>query len=341
MSRTTAIAYPASPDAGVFYPVVTPDPRHLLGLEGMPRETLLEILDEAARYRAAWEAGHDLSAELSQVEVLNAFFEDSTRTRLSFELAEKRLGAISITVSESGSSLSKGESLLDTVRTVQAMGIDLIVVRHRSSGTAAYLARHLDVGVINAGDGTHEHPTQGLLDLMTLRDAWRDQFEGKTLAIVGDLAHSRVARSACFGLTALGARVRFAGPPTLMPAGLERLGAEIAPSADEALAGADGVMALRLQKERMDSGRLPSFSEYARVWGIDTRRVSLMKRDAVVLHPGPLNRGVEITPEVADGERSVILDQVRNGVWVRCAVMARCARASAASVEPRAAAGMR
>jgi aspartate carbamoyltransferase catalytic subunit len=340
MPDPIVLAAPASAGAGIFHAVPAHDPRHLLGLETMSAEAILEILDSAARYRTAWESGEDLTGELAGVEVCNAFFEDSTRTRVSFELAERRLGAISVTISESGSSLSKGESLLDTMRTVVAMGIDLVVVRHRAAGTAAYLARHLDAGVINAGDGAHEHPTQGLLDLMTLRDSWQGRFEGRTLAIVGDIAHSRVARSACFGARALGARVRIAGPATLMPAGVEGLGVEVAETVESALEGADAVMALRLQRERMEAGLLPSLGEYARVWGIDAARVRLMKRDAVVLHPGPLNRGVEITPEVADGERSVILDQVRNGVSVRCAVLARSARMASAS-GARAAAGMR
>jgi aspartate carbamoyltransferase catalytic subunit len=213
------------------------------------------------------------------------------------------------------------------MQTIAAMGIDVVVVRHRASGVPALLARELDCSIVNAGDGTHEHPTQGLLDLMTLRRAWGGSFAGRTIAIVGDVAHSRVARSACHGLRTLGARVRVCGPATLMPAEIERLGAEIAPTVEDALRGADAVMALRLQRERMEAGLLPSLSEYARVWGLDARRVRLMKPGAPVLHPGPINRGVEIASDVADGERSLILEQVTNGVAVRCAVLARCARA--------------
>lgn len=328
MTDTAVLESPASPDAGIFCPAVSADPRHLLGLDGLPAPELLDLLDAAERYRAAGKAHR--SSELASVSVCQAFFEDSTRTRVSFELAAKRLGAISVTIGESGSSISKGESLLDTMRTVVAMGIDLVVVRHRASGTAALLARHLDCGVINAGDGVHEHPTQGLLDLMTLRRAWNGRFEGRTLAIVGDVAHSRVARSACFGLAALGASVRLCGPATLMPAAAARLPAEMAPTVEDAMAGADAVMALRLQRERMETGLLPSLSEYARVWGIDEKRVRLMKPGAVVLHPGPINRGIEIASSVADGDRSVILEQVTNGVAVRCAVLARCARARSA-----------
>jgi aspartate carbamoyltransferase catalytic subunit len=206
------------------------------------------------------------------------------------------------------------------------MGVDLVVVRHRSPGLPAHLARHLGAGVVNAGDGEHEHPTQGLLDLMTLRHAWKGRFEGRRMALIGDIAHSRVARSAIFGLTALGAEVVVAGPRTLVPDRLEVLGCRVAPRIEEALRGADGVMALRLQRERMESGMLPPPREYSRAWGIDRERVALMKPDAVVLHPGPMNRGIEITPEIADGPRSRILDQVENGVAVRCAVLSLLAR---------------
>jgi len=329
---TTALAplYPASPDAGLFVapPATSPD-RHLLGLEGLSAARLLELLDEADAYRVRWRThGRAPSNELRGVEVCNAFFEDSTRTRASFELAEQRLGATHTTFSTGGSSVSKGESLLDTLQTLAAMGVDLIVIRHRSSGAAAYAARHLDVGVINGGDGTHEHPTQGLLDLLTLRDAWNERFEGRRIAIVGDIAHSRVARSAIHGLSALGTEVTLAGPSTLMPAEIEALGVSVAANVEDALAGADAAMALRLQRERMESGLLPSLSEYARVWGLTPARVALMKPEAVVLHPGPMNRGVEISPDVADGERSRILAQVENGVAVRSAVLSRLARAA-------------
>jgi aspartate carbamoyltransferase catalytic subunit len=207
------------------------------------------------------------------------------------------------------------------------MHVSLVVVRHRSAGAAAFLARHLDAGVINAGDGEHEHPTQGLLDLLTLSDAWDGRFEGRRLAIIGDIAHSRVARSAIFGLTALGAEVTVAGPPTLIPAEPESLGVKVAATVEEAMRGADGAMALRLQRERMESGLLSSIGEYARVWGIHRERMALMKPGAPVLHPGPMNRGIEITPEVADGGESRVLRQVENGLAVRCAVLARSAHA--------------
>jgi len=226
------------------------------------------------------------------------------------------------------SSLNKGETLLDTVRLFEAMGAGLVVVRHPSSGAPAWLARQLgSIGVLNAGDGMHEHPTQGLLDLLTLHDAWQGRFEGRRLAIVGDIAHSRVARSAIAGLTTLGCRVTVCGPGTLIPAEVEELGCDVDTTLEDALAGADGVMALRLQRERMETGLLPTIAEYARLWGLTPERVALLAPDGVVLHPGPVNRGVEMAHEVADGPRSRIFDQVANGVAVRCSVLRRCAQA--------------
>ena len=301
--------------------------RHLLGLEGMPRPELLAILDEAQRYRDQLDRDGIACRELEGVTVCNAFFESSTRTRVSFELAARRLGATCVSFSAVDSSTAKGETLLDTLRVIESMRVDLVVVRHASSGAPAYLARVLDAGVINAGDGQHEHPTQGLLDLLTLRQSWGGGFEERRIALVGDIAHSRVARSAIHGLVTLGAEVVLAGPPTLIPVGIERLGATVAASVDDALTDADAVMALRLQQERMDQGLLASLAEYARTWAINARRVRLMKPEAMVLHPGPMNRGIEIAPDVADGERSVILAQVTNGVAVRCAVLRRCAAA--------------
>ncbi len=303
------------------------DPRHLLGLEGMGREEILGLLDAAEGFRLRLRAGGMPFADLQGVTILLAFFEDSTRTRVSFELAGRHLGAAVTTLTAAGSSVSKGESLFDTVQNVAAMGVDLVVVRHPASGAPHFLARHLGVGILNAGDGRHEHPTQGLLDLLTLRDVWGGRFEGRRLAVVGDVAHSRVARSAIFGLRTLGARVVVAGPATLLPAEVERLGCTVAPTVEAALEGADAAMALRLQRERMEGGLLPSLGEFSRVWGLTSERVRLLNREAVVLHPGPMNRGVEVAPEVADGERSVILDQVENGVALRCAALVRCAAA--------------
>jgi aspartate carbamoyltransferase catalytic subunit len=322
--QPTQHAYaPAPPGAGPFSS--RPATRHLLGLEGLRRESLIAILDDAERDLTRLSTDRSPTDELRLATVVIAMFEDSTRTRVSFQIAAKRLGATVSTFSSHGLSLSKGETLRDTLRIFEANGADVIVVRHSSPGAPAYLAEQVDSAVVNAGDGTHEHPTQGLLDLMTLRQAWGGRFDGRRIAIVGDVAHSRVARSGIFGLSTLGVAVTLAGPATLMPAEVERLGCTVAGSVDEAMDGADAVMALRIQRERMEAGLLPSLSEYTRVWGIDATRVRRMKADAVVLHPGPVNRGVELAPDVADGERSVILDQVANGVAVRCAVLRHCA----------------
>ncbi len=327
MSTLPSVAAPAPTGAGPFSSRARP--RHLLGLEGLPREGLLAILDDAERDLARLESDRSPTDELRLATVVIAMFEDSTRTRVSFQIAAKRLGATVSTFSSHGLSLSKGETLRDTLRIFEANGADVIVVRHGSPGAPAYVADQVDSAVVNAGDGMHEHPTQGLLDLMTLRQAWGGGFAGRRIAIVGDVAHSRVARSAIFGLTTLGVAVTLAGPTTLMPAEVERLGCALAGSVDEAMEGADAVMALRIQRERMEAGLLPSLSEYTRVWGIDAARVRRMRPDAVVLHPGPVNRGVELAPDVADGDRSVILDQVANGVAVRCAVLRRSAGALA------------
>jgi aspartate carbamoyltransferase catalytic subunit len=291
----------------------------------MGRDTLLELIEESARERDWLRSGAPNRDDLAGCTVMLAFIEDSTRTRTSFEIAARRLGANALTFSASASSLNKGETLLDTMRLFEAMGAQLLVLRHGMSGAPGYLARHLPrTGVLNAGDGMHEHPTQGLLDLLTLHDAWHGRFEGRRLAIVGDIAHSRVARSAIAGLNTLGATVTVCGPGTLLPADVELLGCEVAPTVEEAMTGADGVMALRIQKERMEKGLLPSLVEYAREWGIQPARVELMKPEAVVMHPGPVNRGVELDPIVADSARSVILAQVENGVAARCAALKRC-----------------
>ena len=304
------------------------DPRHFLALEGLSREQLRTLLEASARERAWLALGEPNRSDLAGVTVVLAFIEDSTRTRTSFEIAAQRLGANVVVFSSAASSLNKGETLLDTVRLFEAMGAALVVVRHPSSGAPAWLARQLgSVGVLNAGDGMHEHPTQGLLDLLTLHDAWDGRFEGRRLAIVGDIAHSRVARSAIAGITTLGARVTVCGPCTLMPADVEQLGCDVAGSLEQALDGADAVMALRIQHERMAKGLLPSLAEYARLWSLTPERLALLAPHGVVLHPGPVNRGVELAHEVADGPRSRILAQVANGVAVRCALLKRCADA--------------
>jgi len=336
----TGAASPPAPSAatapgGLGMPGLAPAPgepaadlRHFLGLEGLSRAALLTLLADAAREREWLKLGEPNRRDLAGVTVVLAFIEDSTRTRTSFEIAAQRLGANTVVFASAASSLNKGETLLDTVRLFEAMGAGLVVVRHPASGAPAWLARQLgSIGVVNAGDGMHEHPTQGLLDLLTLQDAWGGRFEGRRLAIVGDIAHSRVARSAIAGLTTLGTRVTVCGPATLLPADIEELGCDVGATLEDALAGADGVMALRLQRERMETGLLPAISEYARLWGLTPERVARLAPDGVVLHPGPVNRGVEMAHEVADGPRSRIFDQVANGVAVRCSVLRRCAQA--------------
>jgi aspartate carbamoyltransferase catalytic subunit len=326
-TTTESISNPASTDAGIFFERMTPASHHLLGLDGMPREKLRALLDDAKQQHLRMERGELPSDELRQFTVCNAFFEDSTRTRISFEIAEKRLGAIAVSFAPDGSSLSKGESLLDTLRVIESMRVDLMVVRHHSPGMPHFLAKHLCASVINAGDGAHEHPTQGLLDLLTLDEAWHGRFEGRRIAIIGDIAHSRVARSACFGLRTLGTDVVVAGPPTLIPRDVEVLGCRRASSAEEALEGADAVMALRIQHERLEQALIATPGEYAREWGIDARRAALLHPDAIVMHPGPVNRDVELASEVMDHPRARVFRQVDHGVAVRCAVLRHCVAA--------------
>ncbi len=293
--------------------------RHLLGLEELTREEILHILDTARTFREVLDRPIKKVPSLRGVTVCNAFYEASTRTRLSFELAAKRLSADTLSFSTSGSSVAKGETLLDTIRNIEAMRVDMVVIRHSSSGAPHYLARRVKARVINAGDGFHEHPTQGLLDLYTIRERFPD-LNGLRVTIVGDIAHSRVARSNIWALTKCGAQVTLCGPSTLMPAEVERTGVRVTHSLEEAVEGAQVVMALRVQRERMEGAYLPSTREYARTFGI---HADLLRRAGrpVVMHPGPMNRGVEIDPEVADGSDSVILDQVQNGVAVRMAVL--------------------
>jgi aspartate carbamoyltransferase catalytic subunit len=293
--------------------------KHLLGLEELSREEILHILDTAKTFRGVLERPIKKVPSLRGVTVVNAFFEPSTRTRLSFELAAKRLSADTLAFSSSGSSVSKGETLVDTVRNIEAMKVDMVVLRHGSSGAPHFLARRIDAHVVNAGDGFHEHPTQGLLDLYTIRERF-PSLGGLRVTIVGDIAHSRVARSNIWALSKVGARVTLCGPSTLMPAEIERTGARVTARLEEALEGAQIVMVLRLQLERMKSGLLPTLREYARTFGI-TREVLARAGRPLVMHPGPMNRGVEIDPEVADGPDSVILDQVLNGVAVRMAIL--------------------
>ena len=294
--------------------------KDLLGLEDLAAEDIVGILDTARTFREVLDRPIPKVPPLRGMTAANLFFENSTRTRLSFELAEKRLSADTVNFQASGSSVSKGETLRDTARNIEAMGIHLVVVRHQASGAPHYLARHLDAGVINAGDGTHEHPTQGLLDIYTMREQ-RGRIAGLKVAIIGDVMHSRVARSNIWGLTKLGAEVTIAGPPTMMPAEVERFGVRVAKSVDEAIEGSDVINILRIQLERQRGALYPSLREYARVYGVTRERLRRARPDVTVMHPGPMNRGVEIAQDVADGDHSVILQQVTNGVAVRMAVL--------------------
>jgi len=298
--------------------------RHLLGIEPLSAADIETILTLSERFLEIAERPIKKVPTLRGKTVINLFLEPSTRTRTSFEIAAKRLSADAVNVSGSGSSTSKGETLMDTARNLDAMSPDVVVIRHSQAGAAEMLARQLRAGVVNAGDGAHEHPTQALLDCSTIR-AHKGKLAGLEVAICGDIRHSRVARSNIWALTRLGARVRLAGPRTLLAPGIERLGEPGAVSVHEriepALEGADVVMMLRIQKERMSGALFPNTREYSRYFGLNERRLGLAKPDAIVMHPGPLNRGVEIESTVADGPRAVILDQVGRGVAVRMAVL--------------------
>ncbi|WP_090481094.1 aspartate carbamoyltransferase catalytic subunit [Nakamurella panacisegetis] len=299
-------------------------PRHLLSAGDLDRDAALRILDTATRLDQAI-AGREVRKlpTLRGRTVVNLFYEDSTRTRISFELAAKRLSADVINFSAKGSSVSKGESLKDTALTLQAMGADAVVCRHSSSGAPERLSAWVDGHVINAGDGTHEHPTQALLDAYTLRRhlAPGGSLEGRRVVIVGDVLHSRVARSNVLLLSTLGVRVTLVAPPTLLPVGVDTWPADVSYDLDASLVGADAVMMLRVQRERMGGAFFPTEREYSRSYGLDSRRAALLARHGIVMHPGPMNRGMEITPQVADSAGSVIVEQVANGVTVRMAVL--------------------
>jgi aspartate carbamoyltransferase catalytic subunit len=300
----------------------------LLGIEGLDPVAVTALLDLAESYVLLNRSGKTQRDALRGRTLINLFFEDSTRTRTSFELAGKRLGADVINMSVATSSVSKGETLLDTAATLNAMNCDLLVVRHNRSGAPALLAQKVDAAVINAGDGTHEHPTQALLDALTIRRR-KGRISGLTIAICGDIAHSRVARSNILLLTMMGNLVRVVGPPTLIPAGIAAAGVEVVHDMAAGLAGADIVMALRLQKERMTAGLIPSSREFFAYYGLDRRKLGFAKPDALVMHPGPMNRGVEIDSDIADDPlRSVIREQVEMGVAVRMAVLDTLARGS-------------
>ena len=296
------------------------DRKDLLELESLTAAEITDLLDTARSMRQVVDRPIKKVPTLRGKTVANLFFENSTRTRLSFELAEKRMSADSINFSASGSSLSKGETLRDTVRNIEAMGVDVVVMRHGSSGAPHFVARQVRASVINAGDGTHEHPTQGLLDVFTMREHF-GRIEGLRVAIVGDVAHSRVARSNIWALNKLGASVTVCGPTTLMPRDIEAMGVIVSHSVDEALEGVDVINVLRVQLERLESNLLPSLREYAIQFGVNRERVRRARPDVMIMHPGPMNRGVEIAQEVAEDERAVILEQVTNGVAVRMAVL--------------------
>ncbi|MDD2421417.1 MAG: aspartate carbamoyltransferase catalytic subunit [Heliobacteriaceae bacterium] len=294
--------------------------KDLLGIRGINREEIISILDTAVPMKDV------LTREIKKVPTLRGksvvclFYEPSTRTRTSFELAAKYMSADTVNISTSSSSVTKGESLIDTGKTIEAMGVDIVVLRHWASGAAHLLSRHVKARVINAGDGAHEHPTQALLDLFTIRER-KGRLSGLTVTILGDILYSRVARSNIWGLTAMGAKVRVCGPATLLPPEIAALGVQVFTRVEEALEGADVVNVLRLQLERQQKGLFPSIREYSRLFGLNQERLRLCRSDVLVLHPGPMNRGVEIAGDVANADVAAIEEQVTNGVAVRMAVL--------------------
>ncbi len=301
-------------------PTASPLGKDLIGLEHLTSEQIRTILDTAEPFKEISERKIKKVPVLRGKTIVNLFMEPSTRTRISFEFAEKRLSADTVNIAASGSSVQKGETLVDTARNLEAMRIDMVVIRHWASGAAAFLADRIPSNVINAGDGAHEHPTQALLDLLTIRDRL-GAIEGLKVCIVGDILHSRVARSNIFGLLTLGAQVGVCGPRTLLPYGIEEMGVKVFRRVEDAIEWADVLNVLRLQLERMQGGYVPSLREYNRVYGISSRRLDAASRETLILHPGPMNRGVEIDSDVADGPHSVILKQVTNGVAVRMAIL--------------------
>lgn len=294
--------------------------KDLLGIKELSKEEITLILDTASGFKDVLKRDIKKVPALRGKTAVNLFFEPSTRTRTSFEIAEKRLSLDVLNLSVTTSSVVKGESLIDTALNVQALGADFVVIRHSSSGVPHMLARHLRASVINAGDGVNEHPTQALLDAFTMKEKM-GMIEGLKIAIVGDIVHSRVAKSNIYLLTKFGAEVRLIGSPTLVPLELESLGVKVFHDMDSGLHGSNVVMMLRIQMERQGKGFFPSTLEYFKYWGLTTERLSIADKDAIVMHPGPMNRGVEIASEIADGPRSVILEQVTNGLAVRMAVM--------------------
>ena len=294
--------------------------KDLLGLEQLTAGQINLILDTALPLKEISERTIKKVPTLRGATIVNLFFEASTRTRISFEFAEKRMSADTVNIAAASSSISKGETLVDTARNLEAMRIDMVVIRHPASGAAHFLADRIESNVINAGDGTHEHPTQGLLDLLTLRDHF-GTVAGKKVCLCGDVLHSRVARSNIWGLTKLGAEVAVCGPRSLLPNAIEEMGVKVFDRIEAAIEWADALNVLRLQLERMHAGYIPSLREYNRVFGVSRERLERAPRDVLILHPGPMNRGVEIDSDVADGPHSVILNQVTNGVAIRMAVL--------------------
>lgn len=294
--------------------------RHLLGLDGVSREDIQQILDTAVSFKEVLERPIKKVPPLQGKTIVNLFFESSTRTRISFELAERRLSADVVNFAASGSSVSKGETLKDTARNIEAMKIDMVVIRHSSAGAPHFLSKVVASNVINAGDGAHEHPTQALLDMYTLREKYKT-LEGLRICIVGDILHSRVARSNIFGLKTMGAQVSVCGPATMIPREIGRMGVPVYHRLEDAIPHVDALNVLRIQLERQEKGLFPSLREYHRYFGVTKERVERAGRPITILHPGPINRDVEISADLADGEHSVILQQVTNGVAIRMAVL--------------------
>lgn len=294
--------------------------KHLLGLEGISKEDISMILDTATSFKEVLERPYPKVPTLRGTTIVNLFFEASTRTRFSFELAEKRLSADTINFSTSTSSVKKGETLRDTAQNIEAMRVDMVVIRHSAAGAPHYLTKCIKGAVINAGDGFHEHPTQALLDMMTMREKF-DRLENLRVAIIGDIMHSRVARSNIYGLTTMGAKVMLCAPSTLIPFEAEKWPVEISYNVDDAIDWADILMILRIQQERQMSHFFPSLREYHNYFGITRERLNRIKNDITIMHPGPINRGVEIESALADSDKSIILNQVTNGVAIRMAVL--------------------
>ncbi|PLX88430.1 MAG: aspartate carbamoyltransferase [Desulfuromonas sp.] len=294
--------------------------KNIIGIKEMTAEEINFILDSAESFKEINRRDIKKVPTLRGKTIINLFFEASTRTRTSFEIAGKRMSADTINISASGSSVAKGETLEDTAKNIEAMNADAIVMRHSASGACEYLAKRLDCAIVNAGDGMHEHPSQALLDAFTIREH-KGKIEGLTVAIIGDITHSRVVRSNIYCLSKLGAKVRVAGPGTMLPPGIDKLGCEAYTNIDEAIKGSDVVMMLRIQRERQGAPLIPSVREYCKFFSLTEERLKLAKEDAIVMHPGPINRGVELPTSIADGPQNVILDQVENGVAVRMALL--------------------